>query len=1223
MGVKGLWQLLLPIGRRISIESLEGKILAIDASIWLTQFIKAMRDPETGSVKPAAHLIGFFRRLCKLRYQMIRPVFVFDGAAPEIKQRELAQRRKRRDALFQSDASSGGGDSLQRMAKRILVQQLKNRGTIKLVQAKEPPTAIDAKSGTATASSSFAPGFYDPEAGEQDQDAPIQEEGRISGEREVVDLLNDDDYLKETPAQAQSDWDAVVAVEENEKGTNDTDENKDNNNNNNNNVETTDHHRAFSVSHNGFDVDYVASLPSIQRKDVIENARRQQRMQSRQEFMSVAANPQEFGSCQLRNFLRSTKLNKNIVQMAKQVVKKEGNDDTLASDRSRRIVFEKDDDVKQQKEPSKGKLERLSRISKKRKISLVASSSDSDDDVEWEDADAGDELKAATALATTKRRAIVDVDSDDAAGGFFSTPNPFSPVDAGGGFFLNKAAATTTARSTRENIRRVIDVGDDDSDGDAGGGGFLPSTSTAPATQNAQELQDYILARAIQQDEDSDQEHNDEVLARKLQNYEEAASDEGEYPDHLDENNTHPMGNSMGAVAATSNNVASLPTTSDSVETNQVDEDERLARALQESEAAYSSKKHSAINISNSGEDLDRKQKARQSYLGSNKDDNMDESFHHEAVSTANGTNHTGGLARDNDLGVADNKGTKEPTHVKKVTIVDVAGIAESEEEDEDVDWEDGGGDAEPGDDREMVYQEDLEQPENDAHFESFSKAANQTSIAKSASASASPPPQDFDEDFENTVDSEVNNMGFGESDPWVDDFKPKASSDTSTAAALKHAQVTAATLTDWAGRAFRRAIAVHTAETGTSIAPTTSAKDSAVMATTPYKSKQSVIDIDDDDNDKEEDVPMEGSKNSNNDNKQDAALDDEAVKVSSPFHAKRASAGSVAKNASTASSGVAAAWPETLGGDAALETLEQYKEQWAEERKKQERDMDTVTDEMRAEVIQLLELFGVPYVQAPAEAEAQCVALEKLGLVDGVVTEDSDAFVFGGKTIYKHIFDDQKYVEVYRAEDAEREMNLTHDGMVALAMLLGGDYTEGVKGVGVVNGIEVVDAFDISKDVKKGLQDFRKWLDGFDPADALATKKGKSEQSKENVFHKNHHTARTRWIAPKHFPDDKVLSAYLNPVVDKSEERFTFGVPDLDNLILFCNQHVGWSPDETRRLLSPVVKKVESGSVQTRIDSFMRYEDGIKFANVRSKRLREVLDGVQKRNSKKNKGEG
>ena len=35
------------------------------------------------------------------------------------------------------------------------------------------------------------------------------------------------------------------------------------------------------------------------------------------------------------------------------------------------------------------------------------------------------------------------------------------------------------------------------------------------------------------------------------------------------------------------------------------------------------------------------------------------------------------------------------------------------------------------------------------------------------------------------------------------------------------------------------------------------------------------------------------------------------------------------------------------------------------------------------------------------------------MNLVDGIITEDSDAFLFGAQTIYKNMFSDKKFVEV------------------------------------------------------------------------------------------------------------------------------------------------------------------------------------------------------------------
>ena len=46
MGVSHLWDLLAPCGRRMSLERLARKKLAVDASIWLIQFVKAMRDEQ-------------------------------------------------------------------------------------------------------------------------------------------------------------------------------------------------------------------------------------------------------------------------------------------------------------------------------------------------------------------------------------------------------------------------------------------------------------------------------------------------------------------------------------------------------------------------------------------------------------------------------------------------------------------------------------------------------------------------------------------------------------------------------------------------------------------------------------------------------------------------------------------------------------------------------------------------------------------------------------------------------------------------------------------------------------------------------------------------------------------------------------------------------------------------------------------------------------------------
>jgi hypothetical protein len=72
----------------------------------------------------------------------------------------------------------------------------------------------------------------------------------------------------------------------------------------------------------------------------------------------------------------------------------------------------------------------------------------------------------------------------------------------------------------------------------------------------------------------------------------------------------------------------------------------------------------------------------------------------------------------------------------------------------------------------------------------------------------------------------------------------------------------------------------------------------------------------------------------------------------------------------------------------------------------------------MITEIQQLLSLFGLPYVIAPTEAEAQCAALEALGLTDGTITDDSDVFLFGGGFVVRRMCSQQCPPEVYLASD-------------------------------------------------------------------------------------------------------------------------------------------------------------------------------------------------------------
>jgi DNA excision repair protein ERCC-5 len=91
---------------------------------------------------------------------------------------------------------------------------------------------------------------------------------------------------------------------------------------------------------------------------------------------------------------------------------------------------------------------------------------------------------------------------------------------------------------------------------------------------------------------------------------------------------------------------------------------------------------------------------------------------------------------------------------------------------------------------------------------------------------------------------------------------------------------------------------------------------------------------------------------------------------------------------------------------------------------------------------------------------------------VDGIITDDSDVFLFGGSRVFKNMFNQSKTVECFLLSDLTRELGLDRDTLVRLAYLLGSDYVDGVPGVGPVVAMELLKEFPGTD----GLHKFKDW---------------------------------------------------------------------------------------------------------------------------------------------------
>ena len=85
-------------GKKVRLEDLSGRSVAIDAFNTLYQFLTMIRQPDGTPLmdrdgRVTSHLSGLFYRTSALLELGIRPAFVFDGKPPELKKKTLEERR--------------------------------------------------------------------------------------------------------------------------------------------------------------------------------------------------------------------------------------------------------------------------------------------------------------------------------------------------------------------------------------------------------------------------------------------------------------------------------------------------------------------------------------------------------------------------------------------------------------------------------------------------------------------------------------------------------------------------------------------------------------------------------------------------------------------------------------------------------------------------------------------------------------------------------------------------------------------------------------------------------------------------------------------------------------------------------------------------------------------------------------------------------------------------
>lgn len=981
MGVNSLWDVIGPAARPVKLESLSRKRLAVDASIWIYQFLKAVRDGE-GNVLPQSHIVGFFRRICKLLYFGILPVFVFDGGAPALKRRTINQRKERRH---------GKRESVQQLAHKLLAMQVQ-RG------AEEMNRRPRNKQGKLREDMIYFEDLPNQQFNEAHDEEPIQKQDKPTSY-----LKTDEYHLPEIQEfKVKADDTRIMPEEEYEKS-------------------RYLYEHIDSIDFKSFDPDSqeFQQLPLETQFTILSNLRLKSRLRmghTKEHLASLFPDDMDFSKFQIQQVQKRSFYTQKLLDISG--MNENGPpENRIAGERDRKYVLVRNENGWSLSLEGEGSTtehaisvedEFSSPIkgieSQKNGAGLNEASSpgegakkkesDNEDEMEWDDVPlAQEESKEEKNFQIALIKSMYNESSMD---------NSYKEEEAQG---LGRAI------SRAKDELRILQS--------------LEQKGTAVSSDEEERHTEKIALSSHNDDKkrtrlstsnDTITSNTHETGSEKI---DEIDSDEPKLSlgkSFLFEQFTDPENDDICEVSNNArkqvvNGHASTPNAVEKINKNNVNV-ENFEGEYYGTNESKSKNKHGIVK-----ENLDEEKK----HDKHDKHEKHEEKRPKELPDWFASSNIEGGLHHNfsyEGIGLRKRK-IDEDEEIGLISwdvaqkILDTASETPNEQ---------------------RKYNDDDEEEEDDKRVELVEEDDDHIS----------------EPHIEQALGSINNEDSSGESEerkPMVYDYYFEEGEEENLASQMKRE--------DQAHKDFEERIATN-------------------------------FDV------------------------------------------------------------------NSIGTKVTEEQLLQ------EKYLKAKRDADEVTETMIKDVQELLKRFGIPYITAPMEAEAQCAELLKLNLVDGVITDDNDCFLFGGDKIYKNMFNQKQYVECYFMSDIKLKIGLTQDKLIELALLLGSDYTEGIRGIGPVLAMEIIAEFG-------NLKNFKLWF----IQNSTSVKEPKTLLQKSLL----NRIKNGKLFLNESFPDPIIFDAYTHPEVDKDKTPFVCGFPSLDQIRSFMMYNLGWSQPKVDEIMVPLIR--------------------------------------------------